>query len=123
MFTRRFLDNVIRKALRKKVWFSALDRVERSILSLTAKCVDVVRSSQLGVVIVKILSKLQKSMRSGFIIRVETFGVLEARRLVEVAKGWGNELADGWLGMDFSWYLTALMMNSRYFPMVANGSG
>ena len=46
MYTSSFLTEVRRKALRRGVWYGALDRVERGILSLAAQVVDRVESAR-----------------------------------------------------------------------------
>ena len=67
MFTGQYLTSVKRKALRKGVWYSTLDRVERGIISLTARLIDRVESEMLGVVLVKILVKLVKALKLSLI--------------------------------------------------------
>jgi len=71
LYTREFLVEIRRKALRRDVWFKALDRVERGILSLTARVVDRVKSVALGVELVKMIKKLRDALRSGFVRRME----------------------------------------------------
>jgi len=58
MFTSSFLSDMRRKALRKGVWYKALDALERGILSLTSRVIERVESAVLGVELVKIISKL-----------------------------------------------------------------
>jgi hypothetical protein len=54
MFTSSFLDSVRRRAVRGRVWFRALDGLERDILSLSARVLDgVVDVSCLGVKLTK----------------------------------------------------------------------
>ena len=96
MFTSSFLVEVRRKALRRGVWFKALDRVERGILCLTARIVDRVESAVLGIELVKILSKLRDALKSGFVRRMEEFGLRRARMLAAQAVAWGYGAARGW---------------------------
>jgi hypothetical protein len=44
--------------LHRKVWYSALDGLEREILSILARIIDGVKSSVLNVQLVKIITKL-----------------------------------------------------------------
>jgi hypothetical protein len=112
MFTRSFLVEVRRKALRRGVWFRALDRVERGILSLTARIVDKVESAVLGVELVKILVKLRDALKSGFIRRMEEFGLRRAREVAAQAVEWGYVAARGWASdLGFVRYLTVIDVN------------
>jgi len=112
MFTRDFLAGVQRKALRSKVWYSALDRVERGILSLTSRIVDRVESRVLGVMLVKIIAKLKEALKSPFVKKMEIEGVKKARSISKRAVDWGDEAAKGWAwDMGFARYLTLLDFN------------
>ena len=57
LFTRSFLGGLRRKALQKRVWYSALDKVERGIITLSIRLIDSVQSATLGIEIVKITKK------------------------------------------------------------------
>jgi len=113
MFTSKFLFEVRRKALRGRVWFKALDNVERGILSLAARVVDEVRSVVLGVELVKILKKLRDALKSGFVRRMEDYGIKRARKLAAQAVEWGYHSARAWAS-DFGFvrYVTLLDVNS-----------
>jgi len=112
MFTRDFILSVKRKALRIGVWYRTLDRIERGILSLVARILDKVESVVLGVEIVKILGKLRDALKSGFIRRIEEYGVETAKELVYFAEVWGNGAARKWtFDWGFSIYLTVLDLN------------
>jgi len=112
MFTRSFLVEVRRKALRRGVWFKALDRVERGILSLAARVVDRVESAVLGVELVKILRKLRDALKSGFVRRMEEYGLGRARMVARQAVEWGYAAARGWASdLGFVRYLTIIDVN------------
>ncbi len=96
MFTGQYLTSVKRKALRKGVWYSTLDRVERGIVSLTARIVDRVESEILGVELVKILAKLVKALKSGFVRHMERFGLGRVFELSYLAVEWGSLVAKRW---------------------------
>ena len=85
MFDKNFLHNVRRNALRKGLWFRALDRMERGILELSYSRFDEVRSLGLARVIVNILVKLKEASKSPFIKHVEAFGIKKVQYLVEQA--------------------------------------
>ena len=112
MFTRSFLVEVRRKALRRGVWFRALDRVERGILSLAARVVDRVESAVLGVELVKILRKLRDALKSGFVRRMEEYGLRRARMVARRAVEWGYAAARVWASdLGFVRYLTLIDVN------------
>jgi len=79
LFTREFLSEVRRQALRRRVWYSALDGLERGILTISAKLIDGVKSTLLNVHIVKIIAKLRDACKSGFVRHLERFGVERVR--------------------------------------------
>ncbi|MFX0132139.1 MAG: hypothetical protein ACFFDN_00705 [Candidatus Hodarchaeota archaeon] len=112
MFNKQFLADVRRRALRRGVWFSALDSVERGILTLTSRLVDEVRSTELCVELVKILAKIRDALRSGFVRRMEEYGLVQARRLSAQAVEWGYTSAKGWASsFDFVRFLTLIDVN------------
>jgi len=113
MFTSGFLVEMRRKALRRGVWYRALDRVERGILSLAARVVDRVESAVLGVVLVKILRKLRDALKSGFVRRMEEFGLKRAREVAAQAVAWGHGAARAWSSdLGFVRYVTLLDVNA-----------
>ena len=113
MFTRRFLAEARRRALRHGVWYRALDPVERGILSLAARVVDRVESAVLGVEIVKILKKLCDALKSGFVRRMEEFGFGRVRELAAQVVEWGHRASAGWASdSGFVRYVTLLDVNA-----------
>jgi len=113
MFTSSFLLEMRRKAIRRGVWFRVLDRVERGILSLTARVVDRVESAVLGVELVKILSKLRDALKSGFVRRMEEYGFGRAREVAMQALAWGYGAARAWSSdLGFVRYVTLLDVNA-----------
>lgn len=85
-----------RRALRRRVWFGVLTGVERGIVDLTIRCVDRVRSGRLALVIGRIICKVLKALRSGFLERVERVGYAPAERISGIAVGWGYVEASAW---------------------------
>lgn len=103
--------DVRRRALRRGVWFKALDGVERGIVELSYRMVDEVRSLDLARVIVMILAKLRDASKSAFTRHVESVGMAKARRLVEQALKLGCVEAGGWLSEGFARYLAFIDFN------------
>ena len=103
-----------KKALRKGVWYRTLDRVERGIVSLTARLIDRVESEMLGVELVKILVKLMKALKSGFVRHMEVFGFGRVFELSRLAFEWGNSVAKGWVhDMGFVGYVSMMDLNQQ----------
>src|SRR2546428_91878 len=63
--TSRKLAGLKTRALRKRVWYGVLDRVERGLLDLTIRWVDNVRSGRLREMLLRILVKLARAMEQG----------------------------------------------------------
>jgi len=112
MLSRHFLERRRRKAIRDGIWFTAIDRIERGILALTIRTVDVVRSRTLSSEVVKILVKLREALKSGFVRRVEKFGFERAKNFASQAVKWGYSDAKSWiLDVRFAQYLTIVELN------------
>jgi len=113
MFTSTFLRGVIKKALRNGLWYKVLNELDRALLVLTSRTVDVVRSVTLGIVIVKILAKLKKASKSSFVRYMECFGVMEAKKIAAQAIAFGRSEAESWAhDMGFVRFLTVMKINS-----------
>jgi len=83
-------------ALRRGVWFRTLSRVERAVIDLTVKCVDIIKSGKLAKLVTAIVSKLQSAMESTVDRMVRTTGLSLARKISAIAVSWGNHLAHRW---------------------------
>ena len=96
MFKRCFLMGWWRKALRRKILFSALDQSDRGYLYLAMKAFDEIRDADVGTIIVKILAKLKDALKTAFARKMETYGIGKARQLSAVAVEWGYNTAQRW---------------------------
>jgi len=94
--TREDLVKIKSRALRTRVWFRALSKVERAIIDLTIKCVENVRSPTLGSALSNIVYKIVKTLENRFLSKVEKVGRQLARDLASIAQKWGNETASNW---------------------------
>lgn len=113
MFTRSHLIKWWRRALRRRVLHSALDREERSILYLAMRAFDEIRNADVGTIIVKILAKLNEALKSPFVRKMETYGIQRARIVSSYAVELGSEAAKSWaVDVGFVKYLTALEFNA-----------
>ena len=87
----------IRKlALRRKIWFWSLSKIERAIVDLTVKCVDNIKSTELAKVLTAIISKLKSAMESRLDRFVGTIGFQLAIKTSSIAVNWGNSNALLW---------------------------
>lgn len=92
----KMLETAKKLALRRRVWFKLLNRVERGIVDLTVKYVDCIKSRKLAKVVVAIMSKLELAFESMLDRLVRTSGLPLARKTSNVAVCWGNRLASLW---------------------------
>ena len=85
-----------RIALRHRVWFRAINRIERGILDLTVKYVNSIRSTKLAKIVTAILNKLTSSMESTADRLVREVGLPAAQKMSAIATSWGNQSAARW---------------------------
>src|SRR6267143_3630667 len=83
------------KALRNRVWFRVLSRIERGLLDLTIGWVDHVKSTKLAKVLDEILTKLMRAMNYNVLGALQ-IGTALAQRISEWASDWGNNAATEW---------------------------
>ena len=93
--TGRILAGLKTRALRKRVWYRALNRVERGLLDLTIRWVDNVRSGRMTETLLRILLKLARAMEQGM-ERVLAVGRVLAERASTLAVNWGYRQAHTW---------------------------
>jgi len=116
LLTRQSLMKIKTRALRQRVWFKALSRVERGIVDLTIRCVEKVKSPVLTRVIMDIVGKVLKILEDGFLEMVKRVGSAVAEKVCGIAEGWGNESASGWrYDSEFIRFLGVNAVNSRGF--------
>jgi uncharacterized membrane-anchored protein YjiN (DUF445 family) len=94
--TRQDLVRIKSRALRTRVWFRALSKVERAIIDLTIKCVEEIRSLTLENTISSIIDKMLESLENRFLSKVEKAGRILAENLGNIAQRWGNKTASNW---------------------------
>src|SRR6266536_290623 len=93
--TGRKLAGLKTRALRKRVWYRVLSRMERGLLDLTMRWVGEVKSRTMTRVVIRILLKLARAMEQGM-ARVLVVGRELALRASVLAVGWGNVEAYSW---------------------------
>jgi len=113
MFTSEFLEGWWRRALRRRVLFTALDREDRGYMYLTMRALEEVRSVDVGRIIVKILVRLREALKGPFVRMMEDYGVGRAWAMSRAAVEWGYGEAGGWArDAGFVRYLTVNELNS-----------
>ena len=112
MFQSSFLYDIRRRAIRTRVWFKALDSLDRSILSLSIKVLDgVVETSCLGIELAKIISKIEDISNGAFEKRLEDYGLRRAGEIAVYAVKFGCDTAIAWLDESFTNYVTFMSLN------------
>ena len=101
--TKRVLLDLRTRSLRKRVWYRALDRIERGLVDLTIRWVDNVRNCTMARVLLRILGKLVQALEHGM-VRVLTVGRELALRASELAVRWGNTQAYTWRSDKVFWF-------------------
>ncbi|MCK4818930.1 hypothetical protein KA005_24365 [bacterium] len=96
MFTICFLSGLRGKALRRRLWYKALDGLERSLYNLTCIVVDRVKNPVLGRQILGLVLKLRDALKGEFVRLVESLGVKRAWEASKFAVDWGNRGARVW---------------------------
>ena len=111
--TPNYLRFIRTEALRKRIWYLVLDRLEQGIVNLTIKIVDTLSGDVLIKIIVGILAKLWEAGKSTFVKHIEGYGVAQMWRIVEISIGFGSLVADGWFCKGFAeWFA----VNDYYSP-------
>lgn len=84
------------RALRQRTWFKALSRTERSIVELTIKCVERIRSRVLARIVSGIVAKILKTLKPSFLENAMRVGREIADEVCGIALEWGNVKASRW---------------------------
>ena len=90
------LRQLRRDAWRRGVWYR-LTQLERSVVELTVRYVDHIRSSRLALVLSRIVCKLLTALQSPFLRDAIRVGAQRAARISRLATAWGSSTAEEWL--------------------------
>jgi hypothetical protein len=96
MMTRQYLLKIRLKALRTRVWFKTLSRVERTIVNLTIKCVEEIHSAVLAKTISEIITKILARLPQGFVSEAQRVGREMAEILCTTGEKWHSSQAECW---------------------------
>ncbi len=113
MLRRKDLVRIRGQALRRRVWFRALNRAERAVVDLAITVVkDRIKSLRLAQIATGIVAKVRQSMASQFHRMVRTVGRPLARKISQIAQAWGNPAAPRWAeDHGFIRFLTIMSLN------------
>jgi len=110
--TRDDLARLRSKALRRGLWFRALNRDERMLMNLVIRVVDRVRSLLLAKLLFSAVKKLLEAMESEVARMMRTVGRQLAKNLSRIAQAWGNKAAAQWTeDLGFIQYLAVTQKN------------
>lgn len=90
------LSDLRKRALRKRVWYSALNLQERMITGLITRHIKIVRNATLATVIARIIVKLIPAIKNAFLGMIERIGRPIAERNALASYRHGNKDALGW---------------------------
>ena len=107
------LAEVREEAKRKRVWYRMLPKLDRDVLDLTIRCVGELKSTRLIEVVTKIVVKLKAALQNRLTRLMDEVGVPMAKKLGDIAWGWGNRSADKW-AQDKSFVRYLAVMNGSF---------
>ncbi len=100
-------------ALRKKVWFKTLNRLERGIIDLTVQCVASIKSIKLAKTVTAIINKLDSALEGTTERLVRTIGLSLTQKTSTIAVKWGNLSAKNWASDKLFACFLAVMDSNR----------
>lgn len=107
------LTKLKRLALRRKVWYKCLNRLERGIIDLTMQCVDSIKSGKLATVVTAIINKLDSALEGMVERLVRSIGYPQAAKISTIANKLGNITAKEWAtDRLFARYLAVMSLNN-----------
>jgi hypothetical protein len=92
----RTLEEIRRKAFRRRRWFIELNRMERAIINLTIQCVTEIQSKKLFEIVIQLVDKLREAMKSKVERLMEVVGRPIAQEISGIALSWGHDSASEW---------------------------
>jgi hypothetical protein len=110
---RKQLVNVKTKAMRSGAWFKVLQRIDRVLFDLTIRVVGYIRSAKLAKSILALTRKLEDAIKSSFSSRLREIGLPLAQKISLMAQKLGNISASGWVfDSSFAVFLAVMHINN-----------
>jgi hypothetical protein len=101
-------------AIRQRVFFRVLSRVERGLIWLVLRVTKSVRSTVLANALSSIVEKLLEAMESKVELWARQIGVPLAQKISRIAQSWGNRTASEWANdCGFIRYLSITTMQNE----------
>jgi len=117
MFSREKLIRIRTVAIRRGVWYKALDRAERGLVELTIRIVRRIGSLLLKRVLTSVFKKLQTAMENKIAHLSRKVGEPLAEKLSLIAQSWGNASAFLWkTERNFIQFLAIMYLGSPRGP-------
>jgi len=117
LVSREKLVRIRTVAIRRGVWYKALDRAERGLVELTIRIVKRIGSFLLKKVLASILRKLQTAMENRITYLARKVGKPLAEELSLIARSWGNVSAFSWkTEHTFIQFLALMYLNNPGYP-------
>lgn len=100
-------------AIRRRVWFKVLNRLERGLMNLTLKVTNKIRSKVLAKAIYSIVRRLLEALESKVDLSIRRVGVPLAKKLSLIAQKWGYNSAGNWSSdISFIRFLAVMHLNN-----------
>ena len=112
MFTKKFLSEVRREALRRRVWWSALDTLERGILTTASIIINDVKSTLLNNQLIHIIKKIRDASLGRLARKIREFGEQRANEISLIGIRFKSNVAKQWVNEGFARYLAFMSLNS-----------
>jgi hypothetical protein len=107
------LAKIKQKALRHRIWFKVLSKIERIQIDLTIRLVERVKSSYLAKVLFAVVKKLFDALESPVKRLMREVGAKLAYKISQVGKRLGHKSAEKWAeDQGFIQFLTVTYMNA-----------
>lgn len=104
------------KAMRRGVWYRALNRIDRVLVDLTIKVTKTaVKSASLLNQLRSVTTKIENLLENKLSRETRTYGLPQARKLACIAQNWGNKNARAWSSdYAFAQFLAAINLNANH---------
>jgi len=113
MLSREKLAKIRAIAIRRGVWYKALNRAERAHVELTIRIVKKIRSYLLNRVLTYIIEKLQAFLEGRVAVLIAKVGRPLAEKISKIAQSWGSVSAFQWKSEhSFIRFLAVMYMNT-----------
>lgn len=100
-------------AIRRRVWFKVLNRLERGLMNLTLEVTNKIRSRVLSKAIYSIVRRLLEALESKVDLSIRRVGVPLAKKLSLIAQKWGYNSAGNWASnISFIRFLAVMHLNN-----------